>query len=81
MNAPVTVAHPRFTDLFDPQLEIGLIAASAFVVVQRPVHRKRMARLADRDLPGRAHLINQQALASSVRAFVPAHPAAWPCPG
>lgn len=67
--AASTSNFSRVTDLLDPQLEVGVLAALALIVVQRPVDRKRMARLTDRHLLGRADLIIHQALASRPQSF------------
>jgi transcriptional regulator with XRE-family HTH domain len=64
MHPAVAVAHARLADLFDPQLQSGLLAALALVVVERPVDPQRIACLADRYLPGLPHLIDEGSLAS-----------------
>src|SRR5690554_6562279 len=69
MHPPIPISDAGLADLLDPQLQVGLITALALVVVKRPVDPKRIARLADRDIPRLPHLIDKGPLAGRPQSF------------
>jgi hypothetical protein len=69
MDAPVAIADPRGADLLDPSFEAGLLAATGFVMISRPIEFQDAARPPDRDAPIIANRRRQLALASRPQIF------------
>src|ERR1700733_16135462 len=69
MNAPIAIANPRLTNLFDPLFESSLSGATRLVVVGGRIDQEHAAGSPDRYIPIAAHLINELALADRLQSF------------
>jgi hypothetical protein len=64
MYTPIPIANPDLADLFDPELEIGLLAALGLVGVEGAINPQGIAGPTHRHLPDLPNLIHKLAPAS-----------------
>jgi len=63
MNATITVTHPCLADVFDLQLQLGLLAARGLVDIKRPVNLQHRTCAPDLDR------VDKLALAGRLQSF------------
>ncbi len=69
MHTPIAVAHPCLADVFDLQLQFGLLAAPGLVDIKRPVNLQHRTCAPDRNLPVCLDRVDKLAPAGRLQSF------------